>query len=284
MRRNYPGIKLAMPVPRKPTEHSIETMELMNLPDEILLHILSFDDEAQVSVGTVNLRLDAMSQAHIRKQPDHHVIGNRAYLREQVYSSPELLLTLFRDDAIDVPWLVKGTTDIIRGSGLNTVAWYILQCSAYFFANKVAEAAAKYVAKYPPLGSTWDAGGDAYVYNPGDYVWSDTGDAAGEAVEEIVDYKWLETVGGKFSCSELVTEADVKSYLLRLDLTCPADIGRHAYQIAQCLMLRKINREVCDKIDDLTTMRFLDDITYQIDTIPMNPWIEQYHELYPSPA
>lgn len=259
-------------------------MGLMDLPNEIMLQILCYvDAKTLLSTSRVNQRLHDITQdSSLVKLHPHHIIQDRAYLNEHVYSSKELLLEVFRTDSADLSWLVKGTTAVIRESGLTTIGWYLLQNGVrYALERTVEKIVTDDVARtYVFTLSGWDVG----LYHRGQ---SATWAATCHNNNNINDWRLhvLMAVNRAQSsataaASDYVTEADVLEYLLGLRPTDPIEIGKRAYEIAECLMIRKIDRALCLRIHSIVNEHCLLAIPFLPSfNIPDNPWIRQYNEL-----
>lgn len=264
---------------------SSTALSIMNLPDEILLCILgSMNLRDLINTGRVNQRLNAVSQDNtlLRLHP-HQIIKDRPYLNEKVYSfktepspSPSpLLVEVFRNNTVNLDWLIHSATKIIRESKLTSVGWMMLN-----FVSIVAIRGAAVDAisnnNDPTVKSTckssswWRAG--TTVWNARPY-----GGALKAAIKPIREA----------TRDQSVKADEVIRYLSLMPELDPVDIGARAYHIAECLMLLKIDKSLLDKIQDIVKERRLDNISWQVPTdVPgrglgpgLRDWIRQFNEL-----
>lgn len=255
---------------------SNSTIEFMDLPDEILVQVLGSVDPKTLTIAKrVNQRLHSIAQdPGLIKLHPHHIIEGHPYLYEDVYygSNKKLLPEVCKANIVDLSWLVKNTTTIIKESGLTSLGWYLLQDASQAAAW---DAAVSYMQD--ETGEPWgeqDGAVDA---------WDEARSTVWSFIRPLwcVDYNaaWNLTVR---TTKEYVTPRDVLEYLLESNLTDPIEIGEHAYQIAECLMLRAIDKDLCLRIHSIVKKYDPVDITVLVaaDLFPNNPWIQQYHELY----
>lgn len=264
-------------------------IELMDLPDEILLQILSsINVKTLVSVGKVNRRLSGISQDAALPLNKHVYYDNKVLLAE-----------VFRNYAVNLSWLVKGKTSVIKESGLTPMGWYLLQDAANV---AIYEAVYDVTAMHhgrASSGNSWNiAMSAARDYGACNSAWYSVMGTIRNA-DYISNHPWHADwhsdwesnknapwrnacCAGRDAVSECVTADHVKDYLLKLNLTDPIEIGKHSQQIAECLMIRYINKDLCNELHSIIKEHGLDDITFKLpaDTLLDNPWIQQYHDLF----
>lgn len=245
----------------------------MDLPDEIMLQILgSVDSKALLSTRLVNHRLCGITRdPRLIKLNPHYIINDHPYLNEEVYTRRELLLEVFKAGTVDLSWLVKNTTAAIRSSGLTPAGWLLVQNAAWNVTQSAAWGATAYSTVMNMERSTWLA--------TSNHLWSVTR----YVTRSPSWFTWNSAQGAVLdTVAESVTKEDVKGYLHGLELRKPIEIGKHAYLIAECLMICKIDKDLCLRVQGIVTQYGLEDITFQLaaDIAPNNPWARQFYELY----
>lgn len=109
---------------------------LLELPPEIIMHILTMLDERSLGKARLICRaLRIYTNDHmVIKQFPHCYIFGQYYLNEQAYHTESLLREIFKTSDPDYKWLVSRTTHLYNGVGSYYWAMnlYVLHTTAYY--------------------------------------------------------------------------------------------------------------------------------------------------------
>jgi hypothetical protein len=236
---------------------------------ELLHYIYTFlEPKDLITARQINRQYyNVVTNPYLIKQFPSVMIKGKIYLKEEAYHKEALLQEIWKEDDIDLGWLVARITPLFKSK--RSIVWCFVIDTAWDAAWNAVWNAASNAAWNAASNAAWDAARHAAMNAAWNAGWNTVWYTAWYAV--------------KHSSNRLNTE--IIEYIKELGILEPNKIGQKTFQIAECLALLSINEDLCQKTETILlehNLLHLDLIipNEKLQELQDNPWIQQYKTLY----
>lgn len=234
---------------------------MFHLPDEMVLHILSFlDERSLIRCRSVNKQLLRIvhDDLLISKFPNI-ILQDKRYLKEEAYNRKDLLFIILQNKTNDLQWLISRQTHMLKNIyGPNDkIAW----CLAMLSTCKAIETSWNEtwnVTQHETWNATQNASWNASWNTAWNTVWNTAWNTA-----------W----------NQAIIYENTKEYIKSMHLS-PYDEITKSYQIYECLFLLVFNEPLYRKMLSIQKQYNLDGQNFNLDLPKDNPWAIQFRDLF----
>jgi hypothetical protein len=281
----------------------MSNMTLLDLPDEIIEHILTFVGERDVGrARQVNRKLRMItSQPFLITRFPHIYVDGSLYLKEQVYFTPTIRnLLLKTTETNDLQWLVSRLTPIMREvlKG-HKLVWLLITIVAQAVCSDTVWQHIIPVDRYNVLPYPGRSAIDR-LYGNQRNMWGEASEHIRNSLHPILYFApscWSS------ACVQarviLIDDWNISDVLAAMDirhkwheeisdsLSEPTLMGSKYHQVCECMMLLRIDKTLLLKfksmidecIGPLGQLLMDGDFNLSVLSFTDNPWIIQYAQL-----